>query len=149
MIYSISNLKAEGGILNRGYITQRGKNKNKWRIVVSAGKDLETGKRIQKTYTFEGTKKDANIFLTEKLQEIDKGIFCISKNMPFSDYINYWLEQHCKLNLKQTTCIGYLQKIKNDIIPILGNIKLQDLTPIQLQSFYSLKLQNGLSKKNS
>lgn len=128
---------------SRGSITKRG---NSYRITISCGYDIETGKRIQKTYTCRGTKKDAEKLMTEKLREYDTGTLCMSKDMLFSEYLDYWFENHCKINCKPTTCQGYNQKIKNDIKPILGKIKLQTLTPIHLQKFYSLKLDSGLSR---
>lgn len=36
--------------------------------------------------------------------------------------------------------------IDNHIVPILGNIKLKDLKPLHLQSFYNNRLEYGLSK---
>lgn len=129
---------------SRGSIQKRGKN---YRIVISCGNDLETGKRIQKTFTVSGTKKDAEKYMTEKLREYDTGILCANKDMYFADYLDYWFSQHCEINCKATTCQGYKQKINHDIKPFLGKIKLQQLTPIHLQQFYATKLKDGLSKK--
>lgn len=125
---------------SRGSIQKRG---NSYRVVIDCGKDLTTGKRIQKTYTVHGSKKDADKFLTEKLRELDTGVLCTGKDMLFSDYLDYWFENYCKTNLKATTCQGYIQKINHDIKPILGKIKLQELSPLQIQQFLTLKLKEG------
>ena len=50
----------------RGFIKRRGKSKDKWSVVIELGKDPITNKRRQKWYTVEGTKKEAEKFLTEK-----------------------------------------------------------------------------------
>ena len=130
---------------SRGSIQKRGN--NSYRVIISCGYDLETGKRIQKTFTVRGSKKDAEKLMTEKLREYDTGVLCTSKDMLFSDYLDYWFEQHCKVNCKATTCQGYLQKINHDIKPILGKIKLQELSPIHIQQFCSIKLKEGKSKR--
>lgn len=93
---------------SRGSLQKRG---NSFRIVISCGNDLKTGKRIQKVFSFKGTKKEAEKYMTQKLREYDTGVLCKSKDMYFSEYLDYWFEQHCKVNCKATTCQGYKQKI--------------------------------------
>lgn len=126
----------------RGHITQRAK--GSWSISIYLGKDNITNKKKYKWYTVKGTKKEAEIFMNEKINEIQKGIFVDSKNMSFEQYLNYWYEQCCITRLSQTTYESYRRNLDKYIIPNLGNIKLDKLLPLQLQSFYN-ELSNELS----
>lgn len=140
--------------MNRGNITQISKNKSSWKVRIEQPKDIVTGKRKQKSYTFYGTKKDAQKFMTEKLREIDTGILISNTDMNFSQYLDYWINESCKNKLSITTLENYKLNINRHIKPKLGNIKLQKLIPLHLQSFYTYKLEQneigktrGLSKK--
>ena len=129
----------------RGHIKKRGKN---WSVIIELPKDTVTGKRKQKWYTVKGNKSEAEKFLTEKLRELDTGIFTDNKKMKFGEYLDYWLKEYCYNNLSINTVEGYEQYIEKHIKPILGNIELEKLKPLQLQNFYSEKLKNGkLNKK--
>lgn len=119
----------------RGHITQRAK--GSWSISIYLGKDPITNKKKYKWYTIKGTKKEADKFLTEKLNEIENGIVVDSKNMTLAEYLNYWYEQCCITKLSPTTYESYKRNIDKYIIPQLGNIKLSTLLPLQLQSFYN------------
>ena len=56
----------------RGYIKQRAK--GSWSISIYIGKDNITNKKKYKWYTVRGTKKEAEKFLNEKINEVEKGI---------------------------------------------------------------------------
>lgn len=119
----------------RGYIKQRAK--GSWSVVVYLGKDAVTNKKKYKWYTVKGTKPLAEKFLNEKINELENGIYIDSKNMTIAEYLNYWYEQTCLPKLAPTTYESYKRNIDKYIIPTLGNIKLQNLLPLQLQSFYT------------
>ena len=48
--------------------------KNSWQLIVSQGYDPITGKRIQRTRHFRGTKTEARRALAELVREIESGI---------------------------------------------------------------------------
>jgi hypothetical protein len=52
------------------------------------------------------------------------------------DYIEQWLEEIHKPTVKLSTHKNYQELLVNYIIPGLGRIKLQALTPQQVQAFY-------------
>lgn len=129
----------------RGHITQRGKYKKTWSIVIELNK--VNGKRKQKWYTLHGERKDAEKFLTEKLRELDTGSLIDSRNINVKQYFNYWYEQHCLNKLSPTTYESYRRNLDNYILQELGYIKLEDLQPMHLQSFYTKCSKKGLSNK--
>lgn len=126
----------------KGHIRQRTKDSKSWSIIIDLNK--VNGKRNQKWYTIHGTKKDAERFLIEKLNELEHGIYVDSKNMTFAQFLDYWYEQCCITKLSPTTYESYRRNMDKYIIPNLGNIKLEKLLPLQLQSFYN-KLHETLS----
>lgn len=119
----------------RGHITQRAK--GSWSISIYLGKEPITNKKKYKWYTVKGTKKEAERFLVEKINEIEKGIFVDSKNMTLEEYFEYWYKQCCITKLSPTTYESYKRNIDKYIIKHLGNIRLENLLPLQLQSFYN------------
>lgn len=129
----------------RGHIRQRAKDKKTWSVVIELNK--VNGKRKQKWYTIHGDKKDAEKFLTEKLRELDTGTLIDSKNINVRQYFNYWYEQHCLTKLAPTTYESYRRNLDNYILEELGYIRLEDLQPMHLQSFYTKCSKNGLSNK--
>lgn len=129
----------------RGHIRQRTKDNKNWSVVIELNKI--NGKRKQKWYTVYGDKKDAEKFLTEKLRELDTGTLIDSKNINVRQYFNYWYEEHCLTKLSQTTYESYRRNLDNYILKELGHIKLEDLQPMHLQSFYTNCSKKGLSNK--
>lgn len=129
----------------RGHIRQRTKDNKTWSIIIEL--DKVNGKRKQKWYTIHGEKKDAEKFLTEKLRELDTGTLIDSKNINVRQYFNYWYEQHCLTKLSPTTYESYRRNLDNYILKELGYIKLEDLQPMHLQSFYTKCSKSGLSNK--
>ena len=129
----------------RGHIRQRTKDNKTWSVIIELNKI--NGKRKQKWYTVYGEKKDAERFLTEKLRELDTGAYIDSKNINVRQYFDFWYEQHCLEKLSPTTYESYKRNLDNYILEELGYIKLEDLKPLHLQSFYTKCSKNGLSNK--
>lgn len=129
----------------RGNIRER--SKGSYTITISLSNDPITNKRRRKYYTVRGTKKDAEKFLTEKLRELDTGILGENINMNFTEYLKFWLQNSCNKNLSINTYEEYELKVNKHIVPYLGNIKLDKLKPLQIQNFYTLKLEQGLSER--
>lgn len=126
----------------RGNITSISTQKKSWKVRIELEKDVNTGKRRQKSFTVYGSKKDAERFLIEKLREFDTGILKDTRKIKFGEYLDFWKEKTFG-NLEVTTKEGYIQKIDKHIKPYLGNIFLENLKPLHLQNFYYEKLQNS------
>ena len=52
------------------------------------------------------------------------------------DYLETWISNHAQ-RIKPTTLDGYLDLINAYLIPKLGSIKLQELRPTHIQTFYN------------
>ena len=59
----------------------------------------------------------------------------VSNEMSYSDFLDYWLENHCKINLKYHTIEAYSNIVKTHLKPNLGFYKLSQITKPTLQDF--------------
>ena len=67
-------------------------------------------------------------------------------NISYSDFLDEWLENECKYNLKETTLLNYRKRIKNHIKPELGSYQVMRLSRERLQKFLHQKHDQGYSK---
>lgn len=63
--------------------------------------------------------------------------------MKYEEWLNIWLENYIKPSSKERTYIRYEQLIRTHIAPQIGEMDINDLTPIVLQSFVTELLNNG------
>jgi integrase len=129
-----------GGYAMRGTIKKDGAS---WYVSFDLGKDPETGKRRQKKKRGFKTKKEAEKYLSEQINDLDKGTYFEPKDLTFFEYLDYWLENYAKPNTAVRTIEGYQYIIEQHLKPSLGNIKIAKLHPAHLQEYYSLKLAKG------
>ena len=69
-------------------------------------------------------------------------------NVTVQEYLESWLEDTHKPTVRLSTYLNYRKLLKNYLVPGLGKVKLQKLTPQQVQAFYSKKINEGLSPKS-
>ena len=106
---------------------------------------LENGK-LKSSYHKTG--KEANVALRKMLYELEHRTLATGPNQILKVYLEQWLEQVHKLSaIRVGTYNMYRIVIYKHIIPMLGHIQLQKLTPQQVQAFYTKKLDEGLSFK--
>ena len=70
-----------------------------------------------------------------------------TNEMSYSDFLDYWLNNHCKVNLKYHTIEAYSNIVKNHLKPNLGFYKLSQITKTTLQEFLNkVYVEKGYSK---
>jgi integrase len=104
---------------------------------------LETGKR-KKAYC--KTRQEAQRKKNEMLRELERGMLATGPQRKLGEYIQDWLENTHKSKLRLSVYLNYRKHVKH-IVAGLGDIWLQKLTPQQVQSFLTKKLDEGLSPK--
>ena len=116
------------GTLN---ITKRGK---VYQYQFEAGKINGKRKRINKS-GFK-TKKEAEEAGSKAYSEFkNSGLAFKENNISYSDYLDYWLENYCKTNLRYNTIQAYTTIINKYLKPNLGIYRLSALTSVKLNSF--------------
>lgn len=76
----------------------------------------------------------------------NSGLLFVPSEISYSDYLDYWMEQYCKVNLSQNTCNNYAKKIRLHIKPELGMYKLKSLSSATIQDFINKKFNEGYSR---
>jgi integrase len=121
-----------------GSIYQR--NDGRWAASIS----LEGRKRK----TFYGkTRREVQEKLRVALNEQKQGTLSTGPQQTLKQYLEQWLEEVHKPTLRLGSYRGYRLSLDNHILPALGHIPLQKLTPQNVQAFYTKKLKEGLSAK--
>ncbi len=122
-----------------GNITKRGK--GSWRIKVELPRDPVLGKRRTHYETVKGKRKDAKAKIVEIREKINKGGYVESSTVTVGTYLMSWLKAPDGLSPK--TLERYLELAERQIIPHLGNVALQKLTPAHIQTWHSTLLASG------
>ncbi len=125
----------------RGSIVKR--SKGSWTIILNLGRDPSTGKRKQQWTTVRGTKRDAEKKLADLLHQLDTGDYIKPDKVTFGSFLNQWLQDYAWPNLSVETAQAYDIMARKHLIPALGNIPLQQLTPARVQAYYTEKLTSG------
>ena len=95
------------------------------------------------------TKKDALEAGTKALAEYNNaGLHFEPSEISVSDYLDYWFEKSCRVNLRYNTQLNYLNIIEKHLKPYFGYYKLKSINPSILQEYANSIGINGYSKSH-
>jgi integrase len=125
----------------RGHIRERGK--GKWYAVLSV-KDPQTGKRKVKFVSLPDAKgkREAQQHLARMLTELDAREFVEPNKVPVAQFLERWLA-YIKTQVAASTHDRYSELVQNNIVPVLGAIRLVKLRPEHISHAYSRALTDG------
>jgi integrase len=131
----------------RGHLVKR--YKHTWNIVLELDRqrDPDTGlqgKRVQKWFTFKGTKKEAEAKLNETIHDYHRGHLVEPSKMLLGDWLDQWLETAIRPTKALRTYETYKSLIKVHLKPQLGHYPLGELRPDHLDRYY---LNSALTQK--
>ena len=114
-------------------------------VVIEMERDQETGKRKRRKYSVrkelglprKANKKDAENLLVNKLKELQEGQLIEPSEISLSEYLDSWIESHCKMHLDENTLDNYKTNINKNIKLQIGHLKLKDVKPLKLQNLYA------------
>jgi integrase len=129
----------------RGHIRKR--YNDSWNIILDMGYQIvpETGKmkRVQKWFTVQGTKRDAERKLTELLHHLHHGEYVEPSKLTVWEWLHEWLETAIKpLNKRLRTYETYKSVIERHLKSALGHIRLQQLKPTDIKRYYNDSLRS-------
>lgn len=104
----------------------------------------QNGKLKRKTVYGE-TRKEVQDKLTAVLNKVQQGIAISNEREALGQFLNAWLRDVVKPNVRPKTHRTYSDHVKLHIEPALGSRPMAKLTPQSVQSFLNDKLQSGLS----
>src|SRR4029450_9356571 len=135
--------QTQGGQLMRGAVYKRG---STWTWHFDIDPDPLTGRRRQRTKGGYQTKKAADQALAEAMGQWRTGRLPQRSTHTFSHFLQEeWLPA-VKPRLRPSTWANYRTYTSAYVVPILGQIKLQALTPVQLNHLYAHLLERGRRK---
>ena len=109
-----------------GSITQR--SKGSWQIRYYGPPDAN-GKQKRMTETIGGTKAAAEKVLRDRLTALENGTFVPRQKETLRQFLESWLERYAASHVSPRTLQGYRQKVNAYVIPHLGGVRVQSLTP--------------------
>lgn len=135
----------------RGSIKQR--NKGSWSIRVDMGyetvTDPKTGetrrRRRQKRITVRGTKRQAEQKLSDLLSALQRNEYVEPSKTTFGEWLDEWFEMMAGRpdKWRDGTKDRYGTDIRKHIKPALGDVRLQELSPSDLQNYYNASSLKG------
>lgn len=121
------------------------KRNGKWEYRFEAAKI--DGKRKQITKGGFKTKKECLEAGAKALAEYNSsGLSFTPSEMSVADYLDYWFENYCKMNLKYNTQLNYSVVINNHLKPKFGQYKLLALNSAAIQEYANQLKREGLAK---
>lgn len=93
------------------------------------------------------TKKEASDAGAKAMTEYNhSGAVFVPSEISVADYLDFWMEEYCRNNCKQTTITNYEKKIRLHIKPAIGKYRLASLTPEAIQKLINEKFNDGYSR---
>ena len=124
---------------NEGSIRRR--SNGTWEGRYTDGVNAE-GKQIQRS-VYGKTKKEVADKLHAIFFQKQQGIYVTPTKVLVKDWLTEWLHNYAHINVRPSTYISYEGYIYNHIIPMIGDLPIQKLTPPIVQNFYNDRFLNG------
>ncbi len=106
--------------------------------------DPGTGKRRQRSKGGFRTKRECQDSLNEALARLREGTFVPPSQRTLGSFLlDEWLPAVRPPKVRPSTWLSYRMNAETHIIPALGHVPLQRLTPAQLTAFYRALLDDG------
>ncbi|OPY59588.1 MAG: Tyrosine recombinase XerD [Pelotomaculum sp. PtaU1.Bin065] len=131
-----------------GHIEKVKGTKNKFKIIVEAGKDpLNPKKRKRIVRYHKGRESEATDIMAMIIAELEQGTVVEPNKITVSDWMETWLEEYKKPSIRAKTYDQYTWANDAFIKPYIGSLPLQKLRPEHIQKLYNSILQANKSTR--
>ena len=127
------------GSIRKREVTRNGKPYTYWEGRITVDIDPITGKQVQRTITGK-TQKEVAQKMREIAVEVDQKTYKAPCKLTLGEWLDIWKAEYTG-DVKPSTAYLYGRNIDQYIIPYLGAVKLEKLTPLQVQEFYNRLLK--------
>ncbi|MBR6145163.1 MAG: site-specific integrase [Treponema sp.] len=117
----------------------------RWECRISIN-DPATGKTSRRSF-YGSTQKEVREAKTALLRSIDEKNYIKPQQLTLEAWSENWIADYVAVNLKPLTLDAYRSVLRRHILPQLGKLKVQAITPAQVQGFYAKMVKDGLSPK--
>ncbi len=104
-----------------------------------------TSEGPKRRYVTGKTREEVRQKLTRAMADRDGGYVFNAEGLTVEQYLTRWLEDSVKGTVRVSTYEVHRHMVYPHINPALGRIRLKDLAPLHVRSFYREKLDSGLS----
>ena len=125
-----------------GSIRQKGP--DRWQVRVSLGRDAATGRYQYLAREVRGTKRDAQKFAAKLVAEVERGLHRHSEHYSVAELLERWMEHIEGLGRAPTTLARYRSAIRHDIVPRIGEFRIDRIQPSDIDRFYTGLAKTGL-----
>lgn len=129
---------------NEGSIYERAD--GTWEAKISLGYDA-TGKRVRKSL-YGKTRAEVREKMDQALGRVRRGTY-VAERQKVGEYLRAWLEESAKPKVRPTTYATYRMYVERHLIPGLGKVYLDKLTPQQVQAFVNAKVREVRTSRGS
>ncbi|WP_325228492.1 tyrosine-type recombinase/integrase [Oscillibacter sp.] len=126
----------------RGTVTKK---KDRWYICYYTGEKLPSGRPKQKWEGSWPTKSEAERVLRSRISDLESRYERKTDNSTMTVFLRHWLEVYCKPRLARNTINAYTINVEKHMVPYIGEIQLNRLTPRDIQKLYESLRAAGLS----
>ncbi len=110
--------------------------------------EIETPEGKKRKYIRGKDSKDVASRLAKAIADRDSGYAFDSQNLTVSEFMSRWLTS-IKGTIRDGSWKQYEMVNRVHIEPVLGHVKLERLTTLQVQAFYHKKLESGVSPRRT
>lgn len=122
----------------RGHIARRG---DRYYVVVDV-RDAD-GSRRRKWHSGFASRREAEAFLAKTVHELATGRYVEPSRVTVGSYLlDEWLPASAA-RVRPTTLASYQQSLTTLLLPILGDVRLAELSPVMLTKLYGELLRRG------
>lgn len=122
----------------------RRKGPNRWQLRVSMGRNPGTGRYQYIHRDFVGTEAAARKAATRLAVEVEQGLHQHSERHTVAQLLDRWMEHIEGLGRAPTTLVRYRSAIRHDIVPRIGQFRIDRIQPADIDQFYSGLAKAGL-----
>lgn len=127
--------------------------KGSYQITVSRGYDIY-GKKLLETKTFtpdpsltpKKRQKAVAEFAQQFENQVKNGLAMDGRKVTLKEFSDRWLAEYAAINLQPGTVAKYTGELNDKILPALGHLKLSDLKPHRVNSFFASLTRDGVRK---
>lgn len=115
----------------RGQLIRRGP--ETWLLRAYVGRVAD--RRVYRSRTLKGTRRNAQKALTEWVRQSDNGELQYDNRITLKEYLERWL--HKKLTISERSKHDYRTRLEADVIPALGQLRLIQVTTDKIEELYA------------
>lgn len=130
-----------GGSIRKKTVVRDGVPYTYWEARITTGFDPGTGRQKQRSFSGK-TQKEVREKMQAALAALNNHEYLEPTKLTVEEWLKVW-EQEYLVGVKPFTKLNYTQHIRNNIIPALGNRKIQQLSGPDIQRFYNQLLREG------